>query len=832
MTLPDDNGQCKPAKKKNIAVEPAAFFEAVAGSEGDGVQELVFTGKTNAPNDHLWKTQGTAYGEWAARHTHERKPAYFTLATFKPAEVSRYSGRRAANVVSLRSFWFDIDVGDGHAKPGYPDDKVANKAAAQFLKETGTVPSFLVLTGSGGMHMYYCLDEPIAPDEWLPRARALAALAAKHGLNIDAQVTTDAARIMRAPGSVHQKTGNVVTAYALRKTPYTLAAFDSLVRYVPDAVVPNLKTSRRATGINDDVLGTPTPFSYVQAAKQCGALTQAARRNGEDTPYPVWTLALVTAARSVEGRDFAHQISSGHPDYDEAATDRKLDSLTGGPAGCDAWTAAYGVGGPCDTCGHRGNIKNPAIQLGRIVDTTPPGEAAAADGDAESADSPDAEALPDWLIKMNQQLALVRAGSKMMVVDFQTPGMTAAGVAHGVGYLDLQALRVTYRGRYAALQQVGEKPRALSDAWLEHPKRRQYAGMVFAPEGRVPPNMLNLWQGFAVTPVAGDVGPWLEVLAHLVPDPTDRAYVLRWLAWKVQNPAGVPDTVLIFTGPKGTGKNSLFDALLAMFGRHAMLADDPELVAGRFTWHLMDKCLAVLDEAVFVGDPRQADRIKSRVTAKTMMYEQKGMDPVTGINRCAYVMLTNHAHAWQATTDERRAVVVEVGEGLRGNLKFWERYHAWVAGAGPSALLHYLQSVDLTGFNPREIPKGEALRKQVEQTALRTPAVAWWHQCLTEGAINYRHDGVDRTVQLNEDAETQIDRSALRMSYEQSASARGRFTSDWSAVSKRVKEWAGPGGLRKVRARAGTGREWREILPSLPELRKNFAAATQVQIDD
>lgn len=260
-----------------------------------------------------------------------------------------------------------------------------------------------------------------------------------------------------------------------------------------------------------------------------------------------------------------------------------------------------------------------------------------------------------------------------------------------------------------------------------------------------------------------------------------------------------------------------------------MLADDPELVAGRFTWHLMSLSLAVLDEAVFAGDPKQADRIKSRVTAKMMMYEQKGMDPVQGVNRCAFVILTNHEYVWQATMDERRAVVIEVGEGLRGNHTFWGRYHEWVAGPGPAALLHYLQGVDLTGFNPRQIPKGEALRKQVEQTALRMPAAAWWHQCLSEGAIRWGGS----VVYLSDTEDTEVNREALRMSYEQSAAARVRNGNDWPAVSRKIKDWTGEEGIRKLYKRAGTGgRTWVEVFSPLPALREAFTAATQVVFDD
>lgn len=823
MTLQNEQGQHKHTGKKGKAalLSPEDFFKAQAVGHPEAAQGVVFAGSSGAPNDHMWNTRQADFGPWAAEHTSNRKPAYFTMAAYAPDTVGRFNGRTTRNVVALRGFWVDIDVGDGHKQSGYTTSQEAMAAVAKFIKATGLVPSCIVSTGSGGLHLHFFLSECVTPDLWLGRAQALVALAADHGLNIDAQCTTDAARIMRAPGSIHQKTGEEVSAVMGRNTPYDLAKFDALVKYEPDAlaVVPTLQN--RSRGINADVLGDYPQFSYTQAAKLCPAMAQAAQHNGQDTPYPVWILAAQTATLATEGREFAHQLSSGHPEYDEAKTDKVIDSLTGGPANCITWETAYGAGGPCRSCAHRGTIKNPATQLGRIVETAPPDA-------VTDTTSPDA---PEWVAEMNARFALVRNGSKMVVIDAQSPSMTARGVVHGVGYLELGALRSMLNGRYAPIQKAGERPRPLADAWLAHTNRRQYAGLVFAPGENLPTNILNLWQGFAVTPSAGEVAPWLEVLGAMVPDAPERRYVLRWLAWKVQNPGGVPDTVLIFKGAKGTGKNSLFDPLIAAFGRHAMLADDPELIAGRFTWHLMSLCLAVLDEAVFVQDPRQADRIKSRVTAKVMMYEQKGMDPVQGVNRCAYVILTNHEHVWQATMDERRAVVIEAGESLRGNLPFWERYHAWVATEGSAALLHYLQGVDLTGFNPRQIPKGEALRLQVEQTALRHPAVAWWNQCLTEGAIRWR-DGGDRVANLSMDAETEIERAALRLSFEQSAAARGRNVQEWAAVSKRVKEWAGPGGLRKVRARIGSDREWREILPPLSQLREMFTAATQVQIHD
>ncbi len=842
MIVFDTTGEASDSPRENVAapvpppparrtreLTPYEFYDLTEVRVQGVAQAIVLNGRNGAPNDHQWcLKEGVDFAEFARRMAVGRKPAYHTLAAYDPANVERFKGRTVANSRWHRCFVLDIEA--LLEKGGYPGGEAALRAVVEFVKASGLRPNIFVFTGSGGIHLYFILNEAITTDVWLAFARALVAFVAKHDLKIDAQCTTDPARFFRAVGSIHDKTGVATTACEVRPEPYALEELAKVIGFDPAQPKPTESAlgtrSGAGVGINADVLGDRPRYSYQLAARRCGALRLAAQDHGTGTQYPAWFLAVRTADLSREGREYAHEISRGHPDYDEAATERKIESLTGGPAGCDAWAAAYGTGGPCESCEYRGQIKNPAVQLGAVVDTTLPGHAPTGEDSADD--------VPQWLAEMNRRYALCRVGSSATVIDFQTPTQAGGGLTYGFGMLDRSALGAIFAGRYAPIERPGAKPRPLASGWLDHPMRRQYEGLVFAPPpaAPLPASVLNLWQGFAVNPAPGDVTLWLKVLEALVPNEEEQRYVLRWIAWKVQNPGGVPDTVLIFQGAKGTGKNSLWDPLLALFGRHAMLAADPELIAGRFTWHLMTLCLAVLDEAVFIGDPRQADRIKARVTAKSMLYEQKGMDPVSGVNRCAYVMLTNHDHVWQATADERRAVVVEVGEGLRGNLTFWNQYHAWVAGGGPAALLHYLKQVDTAGFNPRAIPKGDALRRQIELTALRDPAAAWWHQCLTEGQIRWRDATGDRVTALNDDSDTEVDRTALRLSYEQSAGARGRLAGDWSAVSKRVRTWAGEEGLRSVRVRTGASRAYRESLAALPLLRAAFSAATGVGITD
>lgn len=810
-------------------ITPEEFYLDMVIDLPGATQGVITWGRNGEPTDHGWhRGDFNERAAWLTNKSSDRKPAYFTPNAFNATVVERWKGRDAVNAVGQLCLWVDIEgnpkkyAKKGGAEKGYPNGNAAMAALGEFVRASLLVPTHIVSTGSGGIHAYYLFDHIIPIEQWCTFAARVVSLAATAGLKIDAQCTTDEARMMRAPGSLHQDTGHPVTVWRWRRENYTPDEFAELSGVDASAYSDKPPAGAAAdAGINAEAIGTTHfQFSYAKAAGQCGAMRQAAARNGQDTPYPVWLLALATAKHSTEGEGYAHDISSGHEGYDEAETNKKLDSLRGGPATCEAWANAYGSGGPCDTCEWRGKIKAP-VGLGRIVDTSPPGVA------TEDAPSPDADA-PDYVRELNERCALVRVGSKIVIADFRTPQPGAQGITYAMGYLDIAAFNTRHAGQFAPLTKPGDKPRPLAAAWLSHPQRRQYEGVVFSPGEAVPPNILNLWQGYAVAPEPGDVSPWLRLLEALVPDPATRRYVLMWLAWKVQNPGGVPDTVLVFTGGKGTGKNSLFTPLLTAFGRHAMLADDPELIAGRFTHHLMNLAFGVLDEAVFPGDPRLADRMKSRITARHMLYEQKGFDPVPGINRCAYVMLTNHTHAWQATTDERRAVVVETGDGLRSDHEFWTEYHAWANGPGPAALLHYLQGVDVSGFNPRAIPRNDALQRQIEMTALRDPLVSWWHGVLDSGAVAWVEGGVSRRIELSDEAETEVPRDAMRLCYEQSPAARGWHTSRWPAVSRRVRTWTA--GSDTQRREAG-GRVRFDILPPLPALRVAFSKATGTRFD-
>jgi hypothetical protein len=780
------------------------FFNAVLPAKGE------FCTWAKATKRHQWATSHQSLADLLLTQA-GTADIYYATAAFDAKQ------RKQNHVAGKRALYLDIDAGpDKHSRDPqgtYADQRAGAEAIKAFVGATGLLPTFIIDSGTG-LHLYWALTADLPPADWLPLAQALKAACTEHGLRADPACTADSARLLRPLGALHsngrrvrllKSTGKTWTLEALRER---LAA--AVKSAAPAAAVPALSAppARAKLDVNASLapaLGFPRNEQSERVVTS--ALTAiAAHYSASGTyPRPDWlevmlALASLDAAEGWRGRgeELALEHSRATPGYvDDASVLQALKSYDANRE-------------PKVTIG---SLRHRAQALGwvRPADVV----AVAADG---AAGAP----VPPWLAEMNARYAVVRWGAGVVILDEQTPTQTPAGVRHAPGFLDAAAFRAMLRGRVVV---VGDRPTSLAEAWLHSRQRRQYEAAVFAPDEALPDNVLNLWNGFAFDPQPGDVQPWLDLLDALVADRAVRDYLLRWLAWKVQRPGGVPGTILVLTGSKGAGKNALFDPVLRIFGQHGRLFDDSEQVAGRFTGHLMDVALAVLDEALFVGDPKAADRIKARVTASTMTFEARGRDPVQGVNRCAYVSLSNHSHVWQSTIDERRAVVVESSNKLIGAFDFWDTYWRWATGDGPSALLDHLQKIDLRKFDVRRIPKSDALRRQVELTSLRDPAISWWAGVLAEGGLTVKDGGLSHFVALEEDVETAVPRRELRLSFEGGGRHR---PGDFDAAMRRLRTWHS---FSDRNRREGSTRLQETVLPPLTELKRQFAEATGVRID-
>jgi Family of unknown function (DUF5906) len=280
----------------------------------------------------------------------------------------------------------------------------------------------------------------------------------------------------------------------------------------------------------------------------------------------------------------------------------------------------------------------------------------------------------------------------------------------------------------------------LGQWWLGHRDRRQHRGVTFRPGApEVVSECLNMWQGWGVVPEAGD---WSLIRWHIEEliaggNPEFAEYVIRWIAWSVQNPAAQAEVALVLIGHKGAGKGTLVRALQRIFGAHAFQVTSREEVIGKFNGHLQDCVLFVADEAYWGGDKRCVGRLQGMITEPTLPIERKGFDLILVPNYLHVVMLAEPGWVIPAGRYERRYAALSVSDVRRGNGEYFKALHHQIADGGAEAMMWDLQRLDLDGWHPREIPesllKGTALQQQQAHTL--PPLEQWYLSLLQDGRV-------------------------------------------------------------------------------------------------
>lgn len=288
--------------------------------------------------------------------------AYFALGTFDDG------GRREArHVVQMRSFFLDLDCGEGKE---FSTQVAAINALRSFCLKF-KLPKPTMVNSGRGIHAYWPLVEPVSRDVWKPQAERFKKLCLGYGLAIDPVVPADSARVLRVPGTLNFKDDPASRVRVLGELGAPIE-FDSFVelldRYVEDVPVHAIKAN---TYHNDPVmqaiLGNSTSrfkniLEKTKEGKGCAQLAHCVT-NQAGIDEPLWRAALSIAQHCEDAPKAIHFVSNRHPDYDPSETQKKA-AQTKGPYHCASFESLRPQG--CQNCPHRGKITSP-IQLGRQV---------------------------------------------------------------------------------------------------------------------------------------------------------------------------------------------------------------------------------------------------------------------------------------------------------------------------------------------------------------------------------------------------------------------------------------------------------------------------------
>lgn len=292
-------------------------------------------------------------------------------------------------------------------------------------------------------------------------------------------------------------------------------------------------------------------------------------------------------------------------------------------------------------------------------------------------------------------------------------------------FLQLDTFRNIYLNKT-----IGKSP--LGAWWLQESRRNTVDGVIFDPSEnsqiveRNDRKYLNLWEGFGVEVREGS---WELTKKHILvvlcnSDSVKYNYVIKWLAWAVQNPHKRAEVALVFKGEKGAGKSFLFTQMKKVFGAHGMAISNPSRLTGRFNSHLRGLSFLFCDEVYYPGNKEVEGIIKAIITEEFIDIESKYREAESIKNRLHIAMCTNNEWVIPATKDERRYFIEQIDNRYaKGQASDHERNLYFTAlwgemeSGGREAMLYDLLHMDLTGWHPREdIPETSELVRQREMS--------------------------------------------------------------------------------------------------------------------
>lgn len=272
----------------------------------------------------------------------------------------------------------------------------------------------------------------------------------------------------------------------------------------------------------------------------------------------------------------------------------------------------------------------------------------------------------------------------------------------------------TFKDQFMHEEKIAKKNKGA--AWLEWPgKSMKLGGVGFYPNPeRCPNDVYNLFTGWGVKPVKGDVSPYLEHLKKIIcsNNKTTYKYLVEWMAHMIQKPEEKPSVAIVMKAVQGAGKGSVIEPLLqiaAEFGTHETGISN---ITGRFNNIIVNKMFIFIDE-VIINSEHDANKIKTIISEKVLTLEKKGVDAQTVPNFSRLMFASNSERVLRAGIRERRYLVLTPSDEKAQEKEYFDRLHHWINNGGASHLMYYLLNVDLTDFDPRRAPITDALMDEI-----------------------------------------------------------------------------------------------------------------------
>lgn len=244
--------------------------------------------------------------------------------------------------------------------------------------------------------------------------------------------------------------------------------------------------------------------------------------------------------------------------------------------------------------------------------------------------------------------------------------------------------------------------------WKESPQRRivRPENVGFDPAGKDPDILCNLWGGWPTEPKQGECDKLLGLLKHMCNGESNPAelwaWVIKWLAYPIQNPGAKMRTTIVIHGPQGTGKNLFFECIMDIYGQYGRIIDQ-SAIEDKFNDWASKKLFLIADEVIARSDLYHVkNKLKAFITGEWIRVNPKNMAAYEERNHVNLVFLSNERMPVVIEEDDRRHCIIWTPD--KKGPDYYKSVYQEIRNGGIAALHHYLLNIDLGDFDEHAKP--------------------------------------------------------------------------------------------------------------------------------
>lgn len=207
---------------------------------------------------------------------------------------------------------------------------------------------------------------------------------------------------------------------------------------------------------------------------------------------------------------------------------------------------------------------------------------------------------------------------------------------------------------------------------------------------------VNVWTPAQIERTPGDATPFLNHLAKLLPDPSDRQMLLSYMAALVQHQGTKFTWAPLIQGVEGNGKSALTTCIQNAVGLQYLYIPRADQISAKFNSWLWGVTVVAVED-VFVVHQRQEvlEVLKPMITLRRQSIERKGIDQAMTDVVANFLFNSNHKSGLRKTQNDRRIAPFfcaqqRVGDLVRDGLTadYFDGWWNWYNDGGGRAVVN------------------------------------------------------------------------------------------------------------------------------------------------